>query len=240
MNPSTQSHDKTHILYDAEAYGQVDERWFEPEYWRDRHALTGRARGRGTTYFLRFEGRGLVLRHYLRGGMAARVLHDQYLYLGLRLTRAWREWHLLAHMQELGLPVPVPVAARVVRSGLLYRADIIVEQIPHARSLAQRLSHRPLVPAVWTAIGSTIRRFHDVGIDHADLNAHNILLGADHRVYIIDFDRGRQRVPGEWSYGNLTRLRRSLNKLHRQMHGFAFRDRDWEALRRGYGEGAPP
>jgi len=240
MNPSTQSHGKSHILYDADGYSQVDERWFDPEYWRARHAVTGRAHGRGTTWFVRHEGRGLVLRHYLRGGLAARVMHDRYLYLGLHLTRAWREWHLLERMQALELPVPMPVAARVVRSGLLYRADIIVAQIPHARSLAQRLTHRPLVPAVWTAIGATIRRFHEAGIDHADLNAHNILLGADNAVYIIDFDRGRRRIPGEWTYANLTRLRRSLNKLHHQLTGFAFRDRDWQALRRGYGEGAPP
>ena len=234
MNPYTRTHDQVHILYDADTCGQVDEHWFDPEYWRARHALTGRAHGRGTTWFVRDDDRALVLRHYLRGGKLARLLRDRYPWWGLRFTRAWREWHLLAHMTQLGLPVPHPVAARVVRHGVSYTADLITQRIADASSLAQRLSHRPLVPAVWSAIGVCIRRFHDVGIDHADLNAHNILLDHRNEVHLIDFDRGRQRIPGPWQARNLARLQRSLNKLKAQLPGFAYSEADWRALEQGY------
>ena len=65
----------------------------------------------------------------------------------------------------------------------------------------------------WAAIGRCIRRFHDYGLCHADLNAHNILLRGDREVFLIDFDRCARRQPGMWRDANLARLRRSLDKL---------------------------
>jgi 3-deoxy-D-manno-octulosonic acid kinase len=48
---------------------------------------------------------------------------------------------------------------------------------------------------------------------HADLNLHNLLLDAQSRVYLIDFDRGTRRAAGAWKAANLARLRRSLDKV---------------------------
>ena len=45
----------------------------------------------------------------------------------------------------------------------------------------------------WIAIGRCIRRFHDLGVCHADLNAHNMLLNEDAKVYMIDFDQCQLR-----------------------------------------------
>ena len=45
----------------------------------------------------------------------------------------------------------------------------------------------------WRAIGAAIARLHRGGVDHADLNAHNILLDGRGAVSVIDFDRGRVR-----------------------------------------------
>lgn len=49
-----------------------------------------------------------------------------------------------------------------------------------------------------------------VGVHHADLNAHNILLADDGAVYVLDFDRGRIRARGAWENNVLARLHRSL------------------------------
>jgi len=95
---------------------------------------------------------------------------------------------------------------------LTYRADLLTELIPGVDPLADQLD--PGLPRIrWWQIGQTLRRFHDAGFFHADLNARNILLDPEGGVYVIDWDRGRVRPPGRWARANLARLRRSLVKL---------------------------
>ena len=142
-------------------------------------------------------------------------------------------------MRADGLPVPRPVAARMQRTGRWrYRADLIVERLPGTRTLSEQLAagERPS-PAQWQRIGAAIRRLHEASIDHVDLNAHNLLVGDDGQVWIIDFDRCRVRGGQGWKGGNLARLRRSLRKLGRQHPGFAFDEADWPALEAGYAPG---
>ena len=168
--------------------------------------------GRGSAWILERGGEQWVLRHYRRGGLPGRFIRDLYLWTGLEATRAWREWRLTDSLYKVGLPVPQPVAARVVREGVLYRADLITRRIPGARSLAEVLTTPTDIP--WEAMGRCVRRFHDAGVRHADLNAHNILLAADGKVFLIDFDRGARVAPDvRWQQGNLARLQRSLCKL---------------------------
>jgi len=236
MDPCTAKFGASHILYDGDTPGKIDNLWFDPRYWEQQQAILGTARGRGSTWMIRSNGDELVLRHYRRGGLLAPLLGDRYLWCGLGRTRAWREWRLLADMQREGLPVPSPVAARVVRHGLIYTADLITRRLPGADSLAQHLSREALSAQRWRSIGVCLRRFHINGVCHADLNAHNILLDAD-GVYLIDFDKGRRRRPGRWQRANLARLQRSLAKLGNQHSGFAFSAADWQALLQGYHSG---
>lgn len=233
MTPVRARVDGADILYDAEALGKIATAWFDPAYWRAHGALVGEAHGRGTVWFVHHEGGDWVLRHYRRGGMLGPWLGDRYLWLGFKRTRAAREWQLLAVLRERGLPVPRPVAARVRRSGLCYRADLLTERIPDARPLSALLTQGPLAPARWRAIGACLRRFHAAGAYHADLNAHNILLAGE-QVYLVDFDRGRLRAPGSWQVANLARLQRSLGKLARTRTPFHYDATCWSALLAGY------
>lgn len=233
MNPVSTKSDGADILYDAEIFGKIDMAFFDPKYWRARGELEGAARGRGTTWFVRHEDRRLVLRHYQRGGMLAPWLGDRYLWLGPDRTRAFAEWRLLAEMHRNGLPVPRPAAARVMRRGLYYRADLITVRISGARALSTLLADAMLGAERWRAIGRCLRRFHDRGICHADLNAHNVLLAGE-TVHVVDWDRGRQREPGAWRRTNLARLKRSLDKLAAQRSGFHFSLADWQELLAAY------
>jgi 3-deoxy-D-manno-octulosonic acid kinase len=79
-----------------------------------------------------------------------------------------------------------------------------------------------------------IAKFHHAGVDHADLNAHNILLDAAQRVSVIDFDRGRLRTPGSWRLRNLRRLHRSLLKIARGLPPGRITPQAWDALMAGY------
>ena len=211
--------------------------WFRDRYWRERNLVVGEEPGRGAVLFVRRGAWTWALRHYRRGGAVARLTADRYLWTGLDRTRAFREWRLLRDLHDEGLPVPRPVAAHVRRSGMTWRGDIITERIAETRSLASAMTAGRIDAGAWEAIGSTLRRFHDRGVDHADLNAHNVLLDAGMQVFIVDFDRGAVRTGATWKRRNLSRLRRSLDKIARTGGG-SFGGPDWDRLLRGYGSGA--
>ena len=226
------------ILYDPSRLDHPTPDDFDPLALAARGRVTGSAEGRGSAWFVapRSGGAAMVLRHYRRGGFVARLVTDRYLWRGAEATRGFRELRLLAALEALGLPAARPVAARYVRSGVAYRADLVTLAIPNARPLAARLGER-LAPALWRRIGATIRAFHDAGVRHADLNARNVLLDSDGSVHLIDFDRGALVSAGAWRERSLARLRRSLAKI-----GGAPATSDWAELLEGYREprSAPP
>ena len=192
----------------------VEPRWFEADYWRERDAVTGEAPGRGASLFLAAPGEPgeqWVLRPYRRGGLMARVNDSSYLWTGRERTRAFREMRLTAALYARGLPVPRPVAAAVWQHGLSYRAALITVRLAGARALADCLAQADR--ALLERVGATIRRFHDAGLDHVDLNARNLLVAPDGAIFLIDLDRCRLRPPGRWQAGNLARLERSLQKF---------------------------
>jgi 3-deoxy-D-manno-octulosonic acid kinase len=220
MGLATYRAGKVFILYDAarlcDAEGAVapEPSLFDPEGWRARGRVTGEAPGRGASLFLDpGAGREWVLRPYRRGGLIARLSARRYLWTGLERTRAFRELRLTADLHQRGLPVPTPVAAAITRHGLTYEAALITERIPGARALASRLETDKTDDDLLRRVGTTIRRFHDAGLDHVDLNARNLLVDEHGAVWLIDLDRCRLRPKGAWQDANLARLERSLAKF---------------------------
>jgi 3-deoxy-D-manno-octulosonic acid kinase len=224
------------ILYDASLVNQMRAEWFEPGHWADAPVAPGSSGGRGLTRYIRCEGEDCVLRHYHRGGMIARIVNDGFLWTGEERTRSFAEWRLLARIHQAGLSAPRPLAARYVRRGLLYRADLITVQIPGVVPLSARLSRGALGRYLWQRIGACVARFHRAGFFHADLNAHNIQVNDSEEIFLLDFDRGRALAGGgPWQGRNLQRLHRSLTKISRDGSA-SFGDADWAALLEGYRE----
>jgi 3-deoxy-D-manno-octulosonic acid kinase len=221
------------MLYDASRSGQLDDRIFDREHWRARGSLEEAAGGRGTVAFVHDGERRWVLRHYRRGGLVARVADDAYLWTGEDRTRAFREWRLLQSLVQARLPVPAPIAARYERSGPLYRADLLTAELPTRLTLAQALVDGPIGADAWRAIGTVVGQLHAHGVQHADLNAHNLLLGPRGAVYVVDFDRGRIRARGGWERVVLARLHRSLTKVTADLSPDRFGEAQWRMLLEG-------
>lgn len=227
--------------------GTVLGQWFEPDWWRARGALRSIAQGRGNTWFVESPipmteahdpdtSKIWVLRHYRRGGLMAKLLDDRYRFDRWEQARPWREFELLQLMRGLGLPVPRVVAARVQREGHWYRGDLLTEAIERSYTLASRMQEGDCPEPLWREVGQLIARFHAAGIHHADLNAHNLLISPQ-GLWLIDFDRGRQRAVGLWCDAVLARLHRSLLKIVDQNPAIRFGDEHWAAVLRGYRDG---
>ncbi len=226
------------ILYDASRVNHVREKWFDPGTWAGAPTAPGYSGGRGATLFIACEGQAWVLRHYHRGGWMARLASDGFIWLGEERTRSFAEWRLLAQLAVLDLPAPRPLAARYVRRGALYTADLITVRIPDVVPLSTRMARSRLTAPVWQRVGECVGRFHAAGVFHADLTAHNLQIDEEDRVFLLDFDRGRiMRSPGVWRERNLARLHRSLTKIS-AAGNIPFRPADWTALLAGYHESA--
>jgi 3-deoxy-D-manno-octulosonic acid kinase len=220
------------ILFDTTCVRQVDPEWFTPAYWGER-ARPVDSGGRGGAWFVDAPFGAAVLRRYLRGGWAASVSRDAYLWHGSSFVRSFAEFRLTRALHARGLPVPRAIAACYWRQGSTYRAAILVERLTGVHSLAERASVAG-EGAPWEETGRLVARFHRAGLDHADLNAHNILFDATGHGWLIDFDRGRIRIPEtRWREGNLSRLQRSLLKVRGMRDEDAVR-RDFARLRGAY------
>ena len=200
------------VWYDNQRLTEPVEQIFSANYWQALNRITGQAQGRGITWFVQTAQGEAALRHYRRGGLLGKLIQDQYLFTGWDNTRSHRELMLLQHLQQQGVHVPQPLAARTVKCGLFYRADLITGKIPAAQDLVGILTTRTLSTAEYQRIGAEIALLHRAQVNHTDLNIHNILLDATGQVWIIDFDKCRQETGNDWQQGNLDRLLRSFRK----------------------------
>ena len=220
------------ILFDLTRVRQVEPVWFTPAWWEDR-ARPVESGGRGGAWFIDADFGPAVLRRYLRGGLVAHISRDRYLWRGAARTRSFAEFRLTRAAAEKGVPVPRPIAAYYRREGAHYRAAILIERLPNVRTLADR-SAVAGDGAPWEEAGRLVARAHRAGLDHADLNAHNLMFDPTGKGWVIDLDRSRLHIPATgWRERNLARLKRSLLKVRGERPADAV-ERDFARLRGAY------
>lgn len=232
-----------YCLYDRSEIDNFSEEMLSPQFWQEKNAITGSAQGRGTTWFVKYiheinqDEKHWVLRHYFRGGLIGKMIRDSYFFTSQKNTRAAKEFALLAHMQTVMLPAPKPIAYRISRHALFYRADLLSSRIENAQDLVAILTKQSITDQTWFAIGETIKAFHAQGIYHHDLNAHNILIDGDNKLWLIDFDQGEIRVPQkDWQQSNMQRLLRSFKKEQNKLPVFNWTLKNWKTLLKGYNQ----
>ena len=199
---------------------------FDPAYLPSQAQVVASG-GRAAAWFVQLPSLDAVLRHFKRGGLMARLVRERYLWLGLERTRSFAEFDLLRVMWQAGLPVPRPLGAAVWRGRLTYRAALLTQRIPLARPLGQCSE-----PKVWLEAGRVIAQMHQFDVWHADLNVFNLLVDAQHKVWIIDLDRGcRKELTATQRAENLSRLLRSLRKVAPELEATC-----WHVFKQGYQE----
>jgi 3-deoxy-D-manno-octulosonic acid kinase len=218
------------IVFDPARAAQPTVDWFSPEAW-GAQAQPVSAGGRGAAYYVDAPFGASVLRLYRRGGLVARMSTADYLWFGEAGTRSVAEFRLTREAMRRGIPVPSPVAAYYERRGLRYRAAILIERLHGVETLAT-LAQAPRAP--WAQAGRLVARMHRAGLDHADLNADNLLFDAAGQGTVIDLDRGIFRTIGSgWRERNLQRLHRSLLK-RRGVRDVGDVEEDFTRLREAY------
>lgn len=207
---------------------------FDLDYLEGKNAITHVAEGRGKVYFFKHQNKELVLRHYHRGGLFSKANRDKFVYTGIYKTRGFQELQILDFLRYHQLNVPNPVAARIIKQGAFYRADIITEAIPDAQELHEMLKLHEVDTSLWTKIGETLGRLHKLNVRHDDINVKNILITKAGEVVLIDFDKCRKQDTGNWKSANLARFYRSLIKQYNKHKPYYFEQSNWESLQSGY------
>lgn len=192
----------------------------DEEGWRSRIAGSPRtaAAGRGAVARLRIpQGTALVMKRLLRGGLAARLWRGHM----LGRCRLLRNLSVPHEAIGRGIATPQAVALLLVRAAPgLYRGWLAVEEQAGTRDLGAALSDgaERAEPAMQAALAA-VRRAHDRGLVHPDLNLGNLLLAGSsetgYRATLIDLDRARLvagAVPAASRRRMLQRLERSYVK----------------------------
>lgn len=221
------------IWFAPELLAEDPQQCFEPAFWQQHNLVIGSAQGRGTTWFVKGQHLEMALRHYRRGGLFGKLVEDAYWFTGWEKTRSAEEFQLLDKLARGGVRVPRPVAARAIRQGLTYRADLLVEKVPDAKDLVALLEHAALPEQNWRAIGAMVRKMHELQVCHTDLNSHNILLDSQQQIWLIDFDKCYEKEGEGWKEDNLSRLHRSFVK-EQGKRGIKFESQCWQWLLSGY------
>lgn len=222
---------KSYQLYLVDSKIELPESYCDLANSQDDEKITALSGGRGGAFIFNHNEEKYVFKHYLRGGFAAKLLNDQYLWTGEKSTRPFVEIEVTQYAYQNSLSVAQPVAYCIKKSGLFYQASIITRFVENQGTLADVLSRQVLGDQQWEQLSHLISKMHDLKINHADLNADNILVGKDMNFTLIDFDKAKlEPTSGHWKKNNIDRLLRSLQKINPQY----FTLKQWDTFLKSY------
>jgi hypothetical protein len=125
-----------------------------------------------------------------------------------------------AEVERRGIATAAPVAL-LLREGppSFFRGWLATSEIEEARDLLTRLGETPIPTRPQLAsVAAQVRRAHDQGIEHRDLNLGNLLVrerGAGWEVFLVDLDRAVVHpvpLPFASRQSALRRMERSYEK----------------------------
>lgn len=167
------------------------------------------------------DGKRMVIRQYLHGGLFRSLSRDLY-FFG---SRSFQELALTEEVIASGISTIEPIGAIHRLSPPFYRAYLLSLEVPQAVDLIEyfkEIGPQPSpekLPVKWRTIrsaGLLLRRFHQAGFFHGDLQLKNFLVSGE-RLLLIDFDHSYRRPALSYKerMRNLLRLNRSAEKWNR-------------------------
>lgn len=183
-----------------------------PARWDGLIRQGSRGAGRGRVARWRApSGEAWILKQLRRGGLLAPLWRDRF--AGCR--RPMRNLTLPLEAAAREIPTPQPRALLLAEGPLGFcRAWLALAEVAGVDLRTRFLSDSPPSPAALAQVMALVRRAHDRGLEHRDLNLGNLLVdddGGRKRVYLLDLDRAELH-PAPLDFG---RRQRALRRLER-------------------------
>jgi len=168
------------------------------------------------------DNKRMVLRQYLHGGLLRAITGGLYCFG----ARSFRELALTEEIRSCGIPTIPAIGAIHHRIFYpFYRAYFLSLEVPQAIDLIQYFNGLGVPPSrgnlsskrkTIRSAGLLIRKFHQAGFFHSDLQLKNILVARD-ELLLIDFDRSyrKSNLSIRERRKDLLRLNRSVEKWKR-------------------------
>jgi 3-deoxy-D-manno-octulosonic acid kinase len=157
-------------------------------------------------------GRAARIKRLRRGGWAAPLWRDRF--PGRR--RLLDNIRLPVEAARRGVATPWPLALLIDRRGPgLFRAWLAVDEVDAIDLRSCLAAGRPPSAIELGSVLRLVRKMHDCGVEHRDLNLGNLLIrrGGEPEAFVVDLDRAR---------------------LHRRPLGFGPRQQALRRLERSY------
>ena len=198
--------------------------------------------GRGEAYAVRLGSVDAVVRHARRGGVPAFFSED--LFTGT--PRFFRELDLSLLLSSAGVATPAVLAGVAYHAVLGYRADVATARVAGSDLASLCFGDRPPEGArrteLFRAVGRLVRRVHDAGFVHPDLQLRNLVVNdaaPPPEAWLLDVDTCRSIHPRDEAARrrNLDRFYRSWEKWN-TAHGPRLTPDDRSAFEDAYAEEA--
>ena len=87
-----------YIQYDSNVFDNFSSKLFNIDYITKEGLIKSEIIGRDKAYEIEHDGNRYFLKHYIRGGFAAKVTYDKYIFDSVASTRSVKEYNFLNNL----------------------------------------------------------------------------------------------------------------------------------------------
>ena len=178
----------------------------------DRYVSAGIPAGRGRVAFVEAGTLSIAIKKLHRGGRYGRIWRDRF----HSRSRLFANLAMPTLARDRGIPTPAPLALLLVPGPpALWRGWFALEAVAGGVDLIRRVREKSPSRDEWASALAVVRRLHDAGIEHPDLNLGNLLIDNDRNAWVIDLDRCRAATTALGADARIDGIRRIERSYHK-------------------------